>query len=123
MFEAMTIERHGFLGLAGFAGAGAAFGSVMPAWARSASDGTVAPLPTVSGNDIALSIGNVAVRVDGKVRLLPIWRSTWRPSATATLPPYFSEARGRVSVRAATRRASSSRFKPTWTPTTAIVWP
>ena len=48
-FEAMTIERRGFLGLAGFAGAGAALGSVKPAWARSASVGTVAPLPTVSG--------------------------------------------------------------------------
>ena len=93
MFEAKTIERRGFLGLARFAGAGAAFGSVMPAWARSASVGTVVPLPTVSGNDIALSIGNVAVRVDGKVRLLPIRRSTRRPSAMATLPPYFSEAR------------------------------
>ena len=93
MCEAKTIERRGFLGLAGFAGAGAAFGSVMPAWARSASVGMVAPLPTVSGNDIALSIGNVAVRVDGKVRLLPIRRSTWRPYAMATLPPYFSEAR------------------------------
>ena len=39
----------------------------MPAWAQSVSAGIVRPLPTVSGSDIALSIGNVAVRVDGKV--------------------------------------------------------
>ena len=67
MLDSLTLERRSFLRAAGLAGAGAAFGTVMPAWAQSISAGMVAPLPTVSGRDIALSIGNVAVRVDGKV--------------------------------------------------------
>jgi CopA family copper-resistance protein len=67
MLESLSLERRGFLRAAGLAGAGAAFGNVMPAWAQSVSPGMVAPLPTVSGSDIALSIGYVAVRVDGKV--------------------------------------------------------
>ena len=67
MLNSLTLERRGFLRAAGLAGLGAAAGNVMPAWAQSVSAGIVRPLPTVSGNDIALSIGNVAVRVDGKV--------------------------------------------------------
>jgi CopA family copper-resistance protein len=67
MLESLSLERRGFLRAAGLAGAGAAFGNVMPTWAQSVSAGMVAPLPTVSGSDIALSIGNVALRVDGKV--------------------------------------------------------
>jgi CopA family copper-resistance protein len=67
MLDSLTFERRGFLRAAGLAGLGAAAGKVMPAWAQPVSAGIVRPLPTVSGNDIALSIGNVAVRVDGKV--------------------------------------------------------
>ncbi len=67
MLDSLTLERRSFLRAAGLAGAGAAFGKVMPAWAQSVSPGITTPLPTVSGSDIALSIGNVAVRVDGKV--------------------------------------------------------
>ena len=67
MLESLTLERRGFLRTAGIAGAAAAFGKVMPAWAHSVSAGIVAPLPTVSGSEITLSIGNVALRVDGKV--------------------------------------------------------
>ena len=63
----MTLERRGFLRAGGLAGLGAAVGTVMPSWARSVSAGIASPLPTLSGSDIALSIGNVAVRVDGKV--------------------------------------------------------
>ena len=39
----------------------------MPAWAQSLSRGLARPLPTVSGADIALTIGDVPLRVDGKV--------------------------------------------------------
>ena len=67
MLDSLTLERRGFLRAAGLAGLGVAAGKVMPAWAQPVSAGIVRPLPTVSGNDIALSIGNVAVRVDGKV--------------------------------------------------------
>ena len=67
MLDSLTLERRSFLRAAGLAGLGAAAGNVMPAWAQPVSSGVVRPLPTVSGNDIALSIGNVALRVDGKV--------------------------------------------------------
>jgi len=67
MLDSLTLERRGFLRAAGLAGLGAAVGKVLPAWAQPVSAGIVSPLPTVSGKDIALSIGNVAVRVDGKV--------------------------------------------------------
>ena len=67
MLDSLNLERRSFLCAAGLAGAGAASGNVMPAWAQSVSAGMVAPLLSVSGSDIALSIGNVAVRVDGKV--------------------------------------------------------
>jgi CopA family copper-resistance protein len=39
---------------------------VTPAWAQRLSPGLVRPLATLRGNDIALNIGKVAVRVDGK---------------------------------------------------------
>ncbi|HEY1146555.1 MAG TPA: copper resistance system multicopper oxidase, partial [Allosphingosinicella sp.] len=49
----------------GAAAAGAA--AIMPAWAQPLSKGIAPAIPTVSGFDIALTIGNVAVRVDGKL--------------------------------------------------------
>ncbi|WP_341633392.1 copper resistance system multicopper oxidase [Sphingomonas agri] len=58
------INRRRFLA-GGAAAAGAA--AIMPAWAQSLSKGIAPALPTVSGSDIALTIGNVAVRVDGKI--------------------------------------------------------
>ncbi|GAC1575560.1 MAG: hypothetical protein NVS3B5_06640 [Sphingomicrobium sp.] len=67
MFNPSSLERRGFLRAAGLIGAGAAFGKIMPVWAQSGSAGITTALPAVSGSDIALSIGNVAVRVDGKV--------------------------------------------------------
>ena len=67
MFNPSSLERRGFLRAAGLVGAGTAFGKIMPVWAQSASAGITTALPTVSGSDIALSIGNVAVRLDGKV--------------------------------------------------------
>src|SRR5574338_388619 len=59
-----SINRRRFLA-GGAAAAGAA--AVMPAWAQSLSKGIAPAIPTVSGPDSALTIGNVAVRVDGKV--------------------------------------------------------
>ena len=66
MFNNLALKRRDFLRAAALGGAGAGLAGVMPAWAQSLSPG-LAPLPTVSGADIALSIGKVAVRVDGKV--------------------------------------------------------
>jgi CopA family copper-resistance protein len=58
------MNRRSFLA-GGAAAAGAA--AIYPAWAQPLSAGLVQPLPTLSGSDIALSIGGIAVRVDGKV--------------------------------------------------------
>jgi CopA family copper-resistance protein len=67
MFDKLALKRRDFLRAATLGGASAAFSSTMPAWAQSVSPGVAQPLPTVSGPDIALSIGKVPVRVDGKV--------------------------------------------------------
>ncbi len=63
----LALQRRDFLRAAALGGAGAGFAGIMPAWAQPVSSGLVRPLPTLSGPDIALSIGRVAVRVDGKV--------------------------------------------------------
>ena len=67
MLEKLTLERRHFLRAAALGGAGVGLAGVMPAWAQPLSPGLARPLPTVSGTDIALTIGKVAVRVDGKV--------------------------------------------------------
>ena len=67
MIDNVALERRAFLRAAALTGAGFGVAGAMPAWAQPVSGGLVRPLPTVSGNDIALTIGKVAVRVDGKV--------------------------------------------------------
>ncbi|MFN2474654.1 MAG: copper resistance system multicopper oxidase [Sphingomicrobium sp.] len=62
-----NIDRRQMLRGAAMAGGGLALSAHMPAWAQPLSTGLPSPLPTVSGSDIALTIGNVAVRVDGKI--------------------------------------------------------
>ena len=60
----LAINRRGFIA-GGAAAAGVA--AIYPAWAQSLSRGIAPAIPTVSGADIALAIGEVAVRVDGKI--------------------------------------------------------
>ncbi|MEO6113896.1 MAG: copper resistance system multicopper oxidase [Sphingomicrobium sp.] len=67
MPNTLALPRRAFLRAAALGGAGAGLANIMPAWAQPVSAGLVRPLPTVSGTDIALTIGKVAVRVDGKV--------------------------------------------------------
>jgi CopA family copper-resistance protein len=67
MLDKLALERRQFLRAAAVGGAGAGFAAAMPAWAQTVSRGIARPLPTVSGTDIALTIGQVAVKVDGKV--------------------------------------------------------
>ncbi|MDQ3479242.1 MAG: copper resistance system multicopper oxidase [Pseudomonadota bacterium] len=66
MSDKLALGRRDFLRAAGLGSAGAALAGVTPAWAQQLSPGLLRPLPTVSGTDIALTIGKVAVRVDGK---------------------------------------------------------
>jgi hypothetical protein len=65
MTNKLALPRRQFLRAAALGGAGAGL-VALPGWAQPVSRGLVRPLPTVSGRDIALSIGKVAVRVDGK---------------------------------------------------------
>ncbi|WP_423140838.1 copper resistance system multicopper oxidase [Parablastomonas sp. CN1-191] len=67
MTNSLALQRRAFLRAAAVGGAGAAALSALPAWAQPVSAGIVRPLPTLSGPDVALSIGKVALRVDGKV--------------------------------------------------------
>ena len=67
MLDKLELPRRQFLRAAALGGAGASLAAAMPAWAQQLSQGLARPLPTVSGTDIALTIGKVAVRVDGKV--------------------------------------------------------
>jgi len=61
-----TLSRRRLLGNAGLLGAGLAVSSLMPAWARSGTPGLSPALPTVSGEQIALTIGHSSLKVDGR---------------------------------------------------------
>lgn len=63
----LVLGRRALLRAAAVSGAGFGLAQALPAWAQPLSKGLVRPLPTVSGNEIALTIGQVTVEVDGKV--------------------------------------------------------
>ena len=60
------IDRRQLLRSAGLGAAGVGFSAWLPAWAQSVSPGLVAPLPTVSGDVIALTIARQTMMVDGR---------------------------------------------------------
>jgi CopA family copper-resistance protein len=62
-----VLGRRALLRAAAVSGAGFGLAQALPAWAQPLSKGLVRPLPTVSGSDIALTIGQVSVEVDGKI--------------------------------------------------------
>lgn len=62
----LVLGRRALLRAAALSSAGFGLAQALPAWAQPQSKGLVRPLPTVSGTDIALSIGKVSVEVDGK---------------------------------------------------------
>ena len=66
MSDKLVLERRDFLRAAAITGGGAGLVTALPAWAQPVSGGLVRSLPTVSGTDIALTIGEVNLRVDGK---------------------------------------------------------
>lgn len=63
----LVLGRRALLRAAAVSGAGFGLAQALPAWAQPLSKGLVRPLPTVSGNDISLAIGQVSVEVDGKI--------------------------------------------------------
>nr|WP_246553236.1 copper resistance system multicopper oxidase [Sphingopyxis soli] len=60
------MDRRRFVTGALGGGTAVALAPWFPAWAQSVSPGIVAPLPTVSGNDITLRIARQTMRIDGK---------------------------------------------------------
>ena len=62
----MQMDRRRFVTGALGGGTAVALAPWFPAWAQSVSPGIVAPLPTVSGNDITLRIARQTMRIDGK---------------------------------------------------------
>ncbi|WP_319798383.1 copper resistance system multicopper oxidase [Nitrobacter sp.] len=61
-----SIDRRQLLRGATLAGGGLALSAYVPAWARPVSNGIVAPLPTVAGEDITLRIARQTMRIDGR---------------------------------------------------------
>ena len=66
LLDPVVPGRRRFLPAAAVGGAGAGLAGMMPARAQPVSTGLVRPLPPPGGTDIALTIGKIAVRVDGK---------------------------------------------------------
>jgi len=61
-----TVDRRQLLRAALVAGAGLSFPGLFPVWARSGTPGLVPDMPTLSGEDIALTIGNSQFTVGGR---------------------------------------------------------
>ena len=61
----MRPDRRTLLKVAGGAGL-ASLTSLLPAWAQSGSAGVAPTIPTLSGNDIALSVGHTPFSVGGR---------------------------------------------------------
>src|SRR5690606_23203274 len=67
MFDLHSVRRRDFLRAATLGGGVAAIAGFMPAWAQPVSRGATPSLPTLGGNDVSLTVGEVALRVDGEV--------------------------------------------------------
>ena len=61
-----VLTRRDLIRGATLAGGGLAVSAWMPAWAQPVSQGIVKPLPTLSGNDIALKIAKQTMLIDGR---------------------------------------------------------
>src|SRR3546814_6415309 len=63
-----ALDRRQFLRGAALAGSGAALSAWLPAWAQTISPGMRPTLPTVSGEDITLTIARQSMTIDGRKR-------------------------------------------------------
>jgi FtsP/CotA-like multicopper oxidase with cupredoxin domain len=61
-----NVKRRQLLRAALFAGAGMSLPGILPAWARSGTAGLVPALPTLSGEDIALTVAHSRFQLDGR---------------------------------------------------------
>ena len=60
------LDRRQLLRGASALGGGAALSALLPAWAQSGTPGVASTLPTVSGENIALTVGHTPFKVDGR---------------------------------------------------------
>jgi len=60
-------DRRQLLRGASMVGGGLAVSAMLPSWAQSATPGLLSTLPTVSGENIALTIGHTPFKVDGRM--------------------------------------------------------
>ncbi|WGU38527.1 copper resistance system multicopper oxidase [Phenylobacterium sp. NIBR 498073] len=60
------LDRRQLLRGASALGGGAALSALLPAWAQSGTPGIASTLPTVSGENIALTVGHTPFKVDGR---------------------------------------------------------
>jgi len=67
MFDTYSVRRRDFLRAATLGGGAAAMAGIMPAWAQPVSRGATPSLPTLRGNEVSLTVGDVTLRVDGEV--------------------------------------------------------
>ncbi len=65
--KTIDLQRRQLISTAGAILGGAALGSLLPSWAQSATQGLLPILPTLSGQDIALTIGHTPLAVDGRM--------------------------------------------------------
>lgn len=61
-----SFDRRQLLNRASILGAGLAFGSVLPSWAQTGTEGAKPLLPTLNGPEIDLRIGHSSLNVDGR---------------------------------------------------------
>ena len=62
----LDYDRRRLLKGAAFLGGGAALSSLLPSWAQSATPGLGPAMPTLTGEDIQLTVAHSAIRVDGR---------------------------------------------------------
>ena len=62
----LELDRRQLLRRSALLGSGLAATAILPAWAQPVSSGIASPLPTVSGEDISLTIARQSVRIDGR---------------------------------------------------------
>ena len=63
----INLQRRQLISSAGAAISGATISGLLPSWARSATQSLLPTLPTLSGEDIALTIGHTPFTVDGRM--------------------------------------------------------
>ena len=64
--HSLPLDRRTLIRTATWGGGGLALSAVLPAWARSGTQGLAAPMATLSGEEIALSISHTMVDVAGR---------------------------------------------------------